>query len=447
MPSDTSRAQEIREERMRLHSRMKELAEEAKGRTFSDEEKQEWDRIDDRLNEAKEEVDELEERAARISDIEEDLDRRQERLTTSHSGELKGPDPEEEQELHRKALVEYIRRGDAVYSDERFEEIRYRMLPLRGSESWRGRELERRTLNSQLKGTNNVGGFTVPTDFRAELMVALKEFGGMRRAARIINTDNGRNLQWPRSDDTGNTAKLLAEATAPSTSTAVPFGQVTLEAHKYRVGPIKISREIIEDSAFDIESIVRDAMTTRFGRATNAHYTTRSSTEATGPHGIVNDSTGAVKITAGSTNLTPDSLLDLLHSVDPAYRMSAAFMFNDGTLKTIRKLRETSTGGANIGAFLWQPSMRVGEPDTLFGHPIIINQDLSTVGSSGDKHLWFGDFSYYIIRDVSEATLRLTERYADEDVIALYAFMRTDGRSVLPSTVAARKPYRAMHST
>ncbi len=74
------------------------------------------------------------------------------------------------------------------------------------------------------------------------------------------------------------------------------------------------------------------------------------------PLGIVAAST--LGVTAVSqTAVTFDELLDLYHSVDPAYRASpkARWMFNDTTLKAIRKLK----GGD--GQYIWQMGFRLVE--------------------------------------------------------------------------------------
>jgi HK97 family phage major capsid protein len=302
---------------------------------------------------------------------------------------------------------------------------------------------EIRAIEGQTKGTNAQGGFTVPQDFLAEVQVHLKAYGGMRQVARIIRTANGQDLPIPISDDTGNTAKLIAEATAPSTTTRVPFSQVTLEAAKYQSGPIKMSMELLQDSAIDVEAFVAEMMGTRFGRITNTHFTTRSSTESSGPHGITNDSTGALAVANGTLNY--DDVIDLLHKVDPAYRASgsAAWMTNDIGFSTLRKLRGSTAAASDV--LVWQPSLVPGAPDTLLGYPVVINQDVPLEGTSGNKWLWFGDWSRYAIRDVMGLQVRrLDERYAEEGVSALIGFMRTDGRSILPSTTAARRPYRCI---
>lgn len=408
------KARELREERAKLY-------EEAKGdieanvEGFSDPEaKEAWDRRMARMDELKEQIDQIENAHAQMKSHEEDLAVRQHALDHLKEFGAKRESAEENQQEYREAFRAYLR-----------DEMSLREL---------------RALATQTKGTAAAGGNTVPTDMEASVMAAMKEFGGMREACRIITTPNGRNLDMPTSDDTGNVAKIVAEATAITASTAVPFGKVTLEAIKYHTGPIKISRELVQDSVIDVEAFVRDRMAERFARATNAHYTTRSSTESSGPHGIVNYSTGAVAV--ANNALTPENLLSLLHSVDPAYRRGpgVAWMTADAGVNEIRALRWGSSR-----AFVWQPSLQPGVPDSLLGYPVVVNQDVPLEGTSGNKWLWFGNWNHYVIRDVQGVDLlRLEERYAEEDVIAYVGYLRTDGRQLTGSTVAALRPFRAI---
>lgn len=328
------------------------------------------------------------------------------------------------------------------------EEIRHNLS--QAFRSWARGEMsnaEFRAIEGQTKGTAAQGGNTVPADFLAEVQTHLKSYGGVREVARVITTANGQNLPIPTSDDTGNTAKLVSEATASSTTTRVPFGQVTMEAARYQSGPIKVSMELLQDSAIDIESYISEAMGVRFGRITNQHYTTRSSTEAAGPHGFIGESSGAVAV--ANNALTYDDVVDLIHSVDPAYRTpNAAWMTNDAGFAELRKLRGSTAAASD--RLIWQPSLVPGMPDTLLGYRVVLNQDVPLEGTTGNKWLWFGNWERgYAIRDVMGMTMRrLDERYAEEGNVALIGYMRTDGRAILPSTTAARRPFRCiLHSS
>lgn len=433
--STARKATELLHQRYKLVKDAREMydAAEAEGRELNSEESERWDSLMDQADSLEERANKIQTDLARLEAAELAREDTRERLAQN------GLDPdtaEERVERYRDVFWRYQTGGmDAIPDPED------RKLLLS----------EKRTIQGQTKGTNAQGGFLVPEDFRAELMVALKDFGGVREAARVITTATGRDLPWPRSDDTGNTAKLIGEATAISTSARVPFGSVTLGAYTYHSGPIKISMELDQDAELPIDEIVMDAMRIRFGRRWNTDMTLRSSTEAVaGPVGLIHDSTGAVALAGGAAAFNSfDTLHDLEGTVDPAYRRQpgTGWMFNDTTRKLIRKLREDSTAGT--GMYLWEPSQRAGDPDRLLGYPVFINQDLANFATSGaTKPIGFGNWRYYIVRDVRDMMMqRLVERYAEEGVYALLAYARIDGRSVLPSTTPARKPYRFLLSS
>jgi HK97 family phage major capsid protein len=117
-------------------------------------------------------------------------------------------------------------------------------------------------------------------------------------------------------------------------------------------------------------------------------------------------------------------LVAIQHSVDPAYRTNAAWMFSDSMLAQIKQMVDASTGRP-----IWLPSMVGGQPDTILGDPYVINQSMAAAAGSGaGKSLAYGDLSKYLIRDVRDITLlRLDERFADYHQVAFLAFSRHDG--------------------
>ncbi len=434
-----TRARELREERAKLFMQARAELEETRASESGDfatpDDRANWRKKMDRVDALERQAKDIEADYARMNAAQDATEARQELLNDTKPFGSEGRDAEDEGADYRTQF-----RGWMLGTVSETELRQHPHLHTVEALMHRAGMAEARAIQGQVKGTAAQGGHLVPTELEAQVQATLKEYGGMRQVARIVNTPSGANLDWPISDDTGNLAKIIAEATAPTTTTRVPFGKVTLEAAKYQSGPIKISRELLQDSVIDIEAFVAEAMGVRFGRATNAHYTTRSSTETTGPHGITNDSTGAVNV--ANNTLSYEELLSLYHSVDPAYRRgnSVAWMTADDGVNEIRKVRWGSSRQA-----VWSPSIAAGMPDTLMGYPVVINQDVPLEGTSGNKWLWFGNWSHYFIRDVAGIDmLRLEERYAEEGNIALLGFMRTDGRRVTGSTVIARRPYRAI---
>jgi HK97 family phage major capsid protein len=194
-----------------------------------------------------------------------------------------------------------------------------------------------------------------------------------------------------------------------------------LNAYKYSSGPILVSSELLQDSAFDIEQILRDAMAMRIGRKVNLDLTTGDGDGD--PDGIV-PAAGAGVTGAAQAAVTLDEMLDLVHSIDPAYRTdpSVGFMFNDKTLKALRKLKDGD------GNYIWQAAnVQTGAPNSLLGYRYNINQACADVGTSA-KSILFGAMNRYIVRRVREfAVKRLVERYADYDQVGFIGFARYDG--------------------
>lgn len=279
---------------------------------------------------------------------------------------------------------------------------------------------------AQSVGTNSAGGFTVPTGFANELVKSLKAWGPMLDpgVTRQLVTANGETVNWATNDDTSTVAAVIGENTEVTTPGELTFGQKQLKAFKYTTGLIKVSLELAQDSAFNMEQVIRDAMAERLGRGVNAHLTTGGGTSV--PFGIVTRSAEGFEnqLVSDVPAITLDDMIELFHSVDPAYRMdpSAAWMFNDATLKTLRKVKDLE------GNYIWQPASVAGDvPATILGKPYVVNQAMESVAFDA-KPVVFGAMNRYIVRRVNEFALaRLDERYAEFGQIGFIGFARFDG--------------------
>ena len=139
------------------------------------------------------------------------------------------------------------------------------------------------------------------------------------------------------------------------------------------------------------------------------------------PADVTASSVGKTGATGQTATVIYDDIVDLVYSVDKAYRQNAKFMMNDSTVKAIRKLKDGN------GLPLWQPTLQAGEPDSLIGYPVVINNDVAAMAASA-KSILFGDFKKYKVRRVKDVTLlRLVERYAEAHQVGFLAFARFDG--------------------
>ena len=272
--------------------------------------------------------------------------------------------------------------------------------------------------NALQEGVDSEGGYLVPDEFERTLVQGLTENTVIRANAHVITTSNGLH-KIPVVASHGS-ASWIDEEGAYNESDDV-FGQVQLDAHK--VGTlIKVSEELLNDSAFDLESYISSEFARRIGDKEEEAFLTGNGTGK--PTGILNATGGGqVGVTAASaTAITADELIDLYFSLKAPYRKNAVFVLNDTTIKLIRKLKDSN------GQYLWQPALRDGDVPTILGRPYLT--------SAGAKSVIFGDLNYYWIGDRQGITFkRLNELYAGNGQVGFLAYKRLDGKTVLPEAI------------
>lgn len=275
--------------------------------------------------------------------------------------------------------------------------------------------------------TGSEGGFTVQSDVASKLIEMLKAYGGMRGVSEVFQTEQGNPLSFPTSDGTSETGELIAENVTATAADPV-FGTVALNSYKFSSKIVAVPFELIQDATIDIEAFVGGRLMERLGRITNTFFTTGTGTAQ--PRGVVTGaSAGKVGITGQTVTVIYDDLVDLVHSVDPAYRASGRcrFMLNDSSLKIVRKLKDSQNRPLFIPGYELNGQM----PDTLLGYEVAINQDVSAMAANA-KSILFGDFFAYKIRDVMNATMfRFTDSaYAKLGQIGFLMWARSGGNLV-----------------
>lgn len=281
-------------------------------------------------------------------------------------------------------------------------------------------------IRAQAAQPGSAGGYLIPTEFSTRIIESLKWYGGVRQAVgdgNILSTSTGAPILYPTNDDTGNKGRRIAE-NATATATDLVFGQKSIGAYLYSSDIVLVPLTLLQDQDVDLEGYVSRKLAERLGRVENQDQTV--GTGAAMPQGTVNASTG--KTTASATAITYNELIDLEHSVDPAYRRAdgAKYMFNDLIFAYLRKLADSQ------GRPLWVPQFAAGlaggPPATFNGWNYVINNDMDSTVTSGKTTALFGDFGRgFLVREVQGVTLmRLDERYADALQVAFLAFHRMD---------------------
>jgi len=277
--------------------------------------------------------------------------------------------------------------------------------------------------------TTTEGGYTVATEYARALEQAMKAYGGMLQAADNISTASGATMNFPTADATGEVGAIVGQNTTVNRVDST-FGNVALDVYKYTSNDIAIPWEMIQDSFLDIEAYIQELLATRLGRILNTHCTVGTGTGQ--PRGVI---TGAALGKTGTTGQTAtviyDDLIDLEHSVDPAYRALAGvgFMMHDSSLKVVRKIKDSN--GRPVFVPGYEQGNPGGAPDRLLNRPIFINQDMATMAANA-KSIAFGAFKKYKVRRVMDLTIfRMTDSaFTRAGQVGFVAFQRMGGNLV-----------------
>jgi HK97 family phage major capsid protein len=286
----------------------------------------------------------------------------------------------------------------------------------------------------QTAGTTTAGGFTVPTELATFIEKAMIATGPMygNQFFTYINSTDGRTFNIPTVDDTAVTAVAHTEGTQPTDDGGkdVTFGQKSLGAFAFDSEWVRWSAELNADSILNMESLLGELLGERLGRIANSKLTTGSGSSDV--EGIVTNSAEG-KVAAATNAVTADEIIDLIHSVDPAYRSApnTAIMMSDSTLAAVRKLKDGD------GNYLWQMgNYQAGIPQNLLGYNVVVNQAMAGIGDGVDsKIMLFGDMSKFYVRKVGAPSLYVArERFAPD--FGILGYIRFDG--VLTNTAAIK---------
>ena len=283
--------------------------------------------------------------------------------------------------------------------------------------------------NALREGVDSDGGYLVPDTFEHTLIQALDEENIIRQLAHTFTTASGTHA-IPIVGTRGKATCVGEEQEIPETTET--FTQKTIGAHKL-TALIKISEELLNDSAFDLESYITSELVRKIGDAEEEAFLIGNG--AGKPIGILNDKDGAeVGITAAAANaITTNELIDLYYSLRSPYRKRAVWIMNDSTVNMIRKLKDSN------GQYVWEPGIKTNDTDTILGRKVYTSTCVPTA-KAGAKTIAFGDLSYYWIGDREGISFkRLNELYATRGQVGFLATKRLDARLILPEAIKVLK--------
>lgn len=282
------------------------------------------------------------------------------------------------------------------------------------------------------------GGFLVPEDYEQAIDRVALSVSAMRRLAtvRTIGTDTYKKLV----NQGGASAGWVGEKGARAETNTPTLTEIAINTKEIYAMPAA-TQTLLDDSRVDIAGWLADEVSIEFSEQESEAFIHGNGVEQ--PKGIAaypmvaNSSYvwGKVGyITSGNASLVNDldKLIDLQHSLKPVYRNGAAWLMNDATLATIRKMKDGD------GNYIWVPGLKDGAPDTLLGKPVEIDDNVDDIGD-GKYPIFFANFkrAYLIIDRQGVRVLR--DPYTSKPYVLFYTTRRVGGGIVMYEAIKALK--------
>ena len=282
------------------------------------------------------------------------------------------------------------------------------------------------------------GGFLVPEDYEQAIDRVALSVSAMRRLAtvRTIGTDTYKKLV----NQGGASAGWVGEKGARAETNTPTLTEIAINTKEIYAMPAA-TQTLLDDSRVDIAGWLADEVSIEFSEQESEAFINGNGVEQ--PKGIAAYAMAANSsyvwgkvgyIASGNSSLVNDldKLIDLQHALKPVYRNGAAWLMNDATLATIRKMKDGD------GNYIWVPGLKDGAPDTLLGKPVEIDDNVDDIAAN-KYPIFFANFkrAYLIIDRQGVRVLR--DPYTTKPYVLFYTTKRVGGGIVMYEAIKALK--------
>jgi HK97 family phage major capsid protein len=275
------------------------------------------------------------------------------------------------------------------------------------------------------------GGYAVPREIDATIDRAMAAISPIRAIANVVKVGTA---GYRKLVTTGGTPSGWVTDGAGRPETETPdFVEIAPPTGELYANPAA-SQAMLDDAAFDLEGWLAGEIASEFARAEGAAFVGGNGVNK--PKGFLTYATtaeadtvrafGTIQYVASgaaggfAASNPQDKLIDLVQSLRSPYRQGAVFVMNSATAASIRKFKTAD------GAFLWQPGLVSGQPDTLLGYPIVEAEDMPDI-SANSLSIAFGNFrAGYLIAERTETQI-LRDPFSHKPFVHFYATKRIGG--------------------
>lgn len=282
-------------------------------------------------------------------------------------------------------------------------------------------------------GDNSAGGYLAPVEWDRKISEAQRATSPMRRLASVVQSGVGAySTLWNNnlygSGWVGETALRPATTNASLSPIVFPTGEI------YAM-PVATQR-LLDDAQINAGQWLIDSVTKEFDRQEGIAF-------LAGPGAVANQPAGLLTYAEGGSNaashpggaidvtevaITVDTLIDLLYGLAAPYRRNATWLMSSLTAAMLSKMKTAD------GDLVWRESLIVGQPATLLGRPVEIDEGMPGP-VAGNLAIAFGDFKQaYVIND-RLGTRILRDPFSNKPYVMFYVTRRVGGGLLDPNAM------------
>ncbi|MGE0574072.1 phage major capsid protein [Reyranella sp.] len=244
-------------------------------------------------------------------------------------------------------------------------------------------EAECKSLSIQ---NDTTGGYLAPPEYVKEIIKGITEMSPVRSLVRVRSTGS-KSIMLPKR--TGQfAARRVGEQETRTETTGLTWGMIEIVAPEM-CALIDISRQNLEDSAFDLEAELRLEADEQFAVKEGAEVV--SGTGVNQCEGFLTNNDVGTTVSGSAASVADadgqaDGILTLKHSIKTAYTRNASWALNRTTLGSVRKLKDGNK------QYIWMPGLALGKPNTIDGDPYVEVPDMPSEGAN-TYPIAYGDFA------------------------------------------------------
>jgi HK97 family phage major capsid protein len=271
------------------------------------------------------------------------------------------------------------------------------------------------------------GGYAIPEVIAKDLENFEYQSSAVMRLANVVEAESGVYKKLVNLRGTG--AGWVGETDARPNTGTPKLISVDIVIGEVYANP-QATQQMLDDASFNVEQFIAEEVGEKFADQLGASLINGDGVNK--PKGILsyantNEFDGSRDfgvlqhvVTSTTGQVTFDDVKGLRSSLNSKYRQGAAFLMNETTALHLSRLKDAN------GQYIWQESVSAGEPPTLLGYPVEIDENLPDI-AAGAFPLIFGNLKrgYHIPKRFDIRMLR--DPFTSKPYVNFYTTQRIGG--------------------